>query len=251
MIQAMKSAKTLLILLLSLACARARAHDERCEAPPYGASMDAYNVLIAEDGTSTQPREAVELLARICRMKYEGTDRTQLYRAGFTPQDIEHSSTVMLTSEYLGVMKYVAFQSGVHGKEPPKPDIPLPPPSEYQAVSVRDFVANGAKLATENAKVSLTGSYLLQDSQGVLYPDIQAIVTTKYHPEAGPQPNVPLSTGAASGQLQRRLLTCQTDPSASRVGCTIKIRGRAAMCPLTDASGATHEAPCVDVEDGK
>jgi hypothetical protein len=260
MIQIMKIDRPLMIALLILAWGSARASDQRCEAPPYGASMDAYNVFIAEDphsdegesaSASKHPREATELLARICRMKYEGTDRTQLYRAGFTPEDIEHSSTVMLTSEYLGVMKYVAFQNGVHGKEPPKPDTPLPPPSEYQAVSVRDFVANGTKLAAQNAKVSLTGSYLLQDNHGVLYPDIQAIVTTKYHPEAGPQPNVPLSTSDASARLRRRLLSCQTDPSASLVGCTIKIQGQAGMCPLTDASGTTHEAPCVNVEDGR
>jgi hypothetical protein len=260
MIRIMKIDRILMIALLVLAWDSARASDQRCEAPPYGASMDAYNVFIAEDPRSeegesaTAPKhshEATELLARICRMKYEGSDRTQLYRAGFTPQDIEHSSTVMLTSEYLGIMKYVAFQNGVHGKEAPKPDTPLPPPSEYQAVSVRDFAANGAELAAQKAKVSLTGSYLLQNNQGVLYPDLQAIITTKYHPESGPQPNVSLSTSAASARLKRRLLSCQTDPSASLVGCTIKIQGQAGMCPLTDASGATHEAPCVNVEDGK
>jgi hypothetical protein len=259
MIQVMKAGRTLIILLVSLAWGFARARDERCEAPPYGASMDAYNVLIAEDqsgagesaSASKRPGEAVELLAKICRMKYEGADRTQLYRAGFTPEDIEHSSTVMLTSEYLGIMKYVAFQNGVHDKPAPKPDAPLPPPSEYQAVSVRDFVADGSQLAAKQAKVSLTGSYLLQDNHAVLYTDMQAIVMAKYHPELGPQANVPLLTSDASGQLRRRLLSCQTDPSASQVGCTIKIRGHAGMCPVTDASGATHEAPCLNVEDGK
>jgi hypothetical protein len=271
MIHAMKTAGTLIILLASLAWGAAQARDERCEAPPYGASMDAYNMLIAEDlhsgesersSASKHSREAVELLAKICRMKYEGADRTQLYRAGFTPEDIERSSTVMLTSEYLGVLKYVAFQSGVHGgdgvhggvhtSEAPKAaDAILPPASDYQAVSVRDFVADGPALAAKNAKVSLSGSYLLQDNRGVLYPDMQSIVMTKYHPEAGPQPSVSLLTSDASGQLRRRLLSCQTDPSAAQVGCTIKIRGRAGMCPLTDAAGAAHEAPCVKVEDGK
>ncbi len=265
MIQVMKTGGTLIILLVSLAWGSARAHDERCAATPYGASMDAYNVLIAEDqsgggesaSASKRSREAVELLAKICRMKYEGADRTQLYRAGFTPEDIEHSSTVILTSEYLGVLKYVAFQNGVHSNggmhasEAPKADATLPPPSEYQAVSVRDFVADGPTLAAKNAKVSLSGSYLLQDNSGVLYTDMQSIVMARYHPELGPQPSVSLLTSDASAQLRRRLLSCQTDPSASQVGCTIKIRGHAGMCPLIDASGATHEAPCVKVEDGK
>jgi hypothetical protein len=263
MIQVMKTGGTLIILLVSLAWGSAQALDERCGAPPYGASMEAYNMLIAEDphsgdgasaSASKHSREAVELLAKICRMKFEGADRTQLYRAGFTPEDIEHSSTVMLTSEYLGVLKYVAFQSGVHTSEAPKPDAPdapLPPPNDYQAMSVRDFVADGPTLAARNAKITLSGSYLLQDKRDVLYTDMQSIVMTKYHPELGPQPNVSLVTSDASAQLRRRLLSCQTDPSAAQVGCTIKIRGRAAMCPLSDASGATHEAPCVKVEDGK
>jgi hypothetical protein len=260
MIQVMKIKATLSILLPILAWGAAQAHDERCAAPPYGASMDAYNVFIAEAGHSGEAEragaqklssEVVEVLAKICRMKYEAADRTQLYRAGFTPEDIEHSSTVMLTSEYLGVLKYVAFQNEVHGQEAPKPDAPLPPPSDYAAVSVPDFAAQGPELAAKNAKVSLTGSYILRDGRGMLYTDMQAIVTTKYHPEAGPQPSVLLLTNDASHQLRQRLLACQTDPSAAQVGCTIKIRGRARMCPPTDASGGTHEAPCVNAEDGK
>ena len=46
MIQAMKTAGTLIILLASLGWGSAQALDERCEAPPYGASMEAYNMLI-------------------------------------------------------------------------------------------------------------------------------------------------------------------------------------------------------------
>jgi hypothetical protein len=246
MIRAMKIEAALFILLQTLAWTTSQARDERCTAPPYGASMEAYNVLIA-DGRP----EAVGTLAKICRMKYEGADRTELYRAGFTPEDVERSSTVILTSEYLGILQYVAFKNEVHGQKPPKPDEPLPPPSEYQTVSVNDFAAEGAGLAARNAKVSLTGSYILQGNRGTLYTDMSAIVRTKYHPEAGTQPNVLLLTDAASGQLRQRLLSCQTDPSAAQVGCTIKIRGQARMCPLADASGATHETPCVSVEDGK
>jgi hypothetical protein len=190
-------------------------------------------------------------LARICRMKYESGDRTELYRAGFTPEDIDHSDSVMLTAEYLGILKYVAFQNMAHGQAPPKPGIPLPPPSDYRSVSVRDFAAEGSKLAAENAKVSLTGSYILENKRGMLYTDMQAIVQTKYHLQAGTQATVPLLTNDASRQLRQRLLSCETDLSAAQVGCTIRIRGRATMCALTDASGATRKTPCVNVEDGK
>jgi hypothetical protein len=251
MIRVMKLAATLIISLQALGWGAAHAREEQCAAPPYGASMEAYNAFIAE-GPHPGPAESpTGILARICRMKYDAADRTELYRAGFTPEDIEHSSTVMLTSEYLGVLKYVAFQNTVHGQAPPKPDEPLPPPSEYQAVSVRDFATEGAKLAAENAKVSLSGLYILQDSRGVLYADRQAIVMAKYHPEGPPQPNVPLLIDAASRQLRQRLLSCQTDLSAAQVGCAIKIRGQATTCPLADASGVTHELPCVNAEDGK
>ena len=256
----MKLEASLLILLQNLAWSAVQAHDERCSVPPYGSSMDAYNAFIAEarqSGEADSPaarkpsREAEELLARICRMKYESADRTELYRAGFTPQDIDRSGTVMLTAEYLGILKYVAFQNMAHGQAAPAPGTPLPPPSDYRPVSVRDFAADGSKLAAENAKVSLTGSYILEDKHGMLYPDMQAIVLMKYHPEAGTQPTVPLLTNDASRQLRQRLLSCQTDLSAAQVGCTIRIRGRATMCALTDASGATRQTPCVNVEDGK
>jgi hypothetical protein len=256
----MKIKASLIILLQNLAWGAAQAHDERCAAPPYGASMDAYNVFIAEapqSGKAESPvaqklsREAVELLAKICEMKYGAADRTELYRAGFTPEDIDHSSTVMLTGEYLGVIKYVAFQNRLHGQQAAKPGAPLQPPSDYQSVSVRDFAVDGPKLAAENAKVSLTGSYILQGNRGMLYADIQAIIKTRYLTESGTQPSVPLLTDDASRQFRRRLLSCQTDPSASQVGCTVKIRGQATMCALSVASGATREAPCVNVEDGK
>jgi hypothetical protein len=251
MIRLMKLAVALIISLHALAWAAAQAREERCAAPPYGASMEAYNALIAEGPHSGPAEGPAGILAKVCRMKYDAADRTELYRAGFTPEDIEHSSTVMLTSEYLGVLKYVAFQNTVHGQAAPKPDAPLPPPSEYQTVSVRDFAAEGARLAAENAKVSLSGSYILQDDRGVLYADRQAIVMARYHPEAPPQETVRLLIDAASRQLRQRLLSCQTDLSAAQVGCSIKIRGRATPCPLTDASGATHDLYCVSVEDGK
>ena len=252
MIRVMKLAATFAIFLQILAWGVVQAREEQCAAPPYGAPLETYNGFIAEHPHSGPADSAAAgILARICRMKYDAADRTELYRAGFTPEDIEHSSTVMLASEYLGVLKYVAFQNTVHGQAAPKPDTPLPPPSEYQAVSVRDFAAEGPKLAAGNAKVSLSGLYILQDNRGVLYADRQAIVMTRYHPEAPPQPHVLLLVDAASRQLRQRLVSCQTDLSAAQVGCALKIRGQVSTCPLTEASGATHELYCVNVEDGK
>ncbi len=220
--------------------------------------METYNAFVAESPHSGEIDRPEDLLARICRMKYAGADRTDLYRAGFTPGDIEHSSTVMLTSEYLGVMKYVAFQNTVHGQPPPKPDAPLPPPAEYQAVSVRDFATTGPKLAAQNAKVSLTGFYILQDGQGLVYADRQAIVTARYHPESPPPPDVPLLIDAASRQLRQRLLSCQTDLSAAQVGCAITVRGsgndvppRTGLCQRGgwEVNSASPRAPMTDSAD--
>ena len=121
----------------------------------------------------------------------------------------------------------------------------------YQSLSVQDFATDGTELATARGKVSMTGAYILQGNREMLYPDVQAIIRMKYGPKTAIQATVPLLTNDASAQFRRRVLACRTDSSASEVGCTIKIRGTATLCPLTLASGDTREVPCVNVEDGK
>jgi uncharacterized protein (TIGR02246 family) len=135
--------------------------------------------------------------------------------------------------------------------QPAAPAARSQPVGAYQSLSVQDFATDGVKLAAASAKVSMTGAYILQGDRGMLYADVQAIIKMRYGPKAGIQPSVPLLTNAASDQFRRRVLACQTDPSASEVGCTVKIRGRATLCTVTIASGDTREAPCVNVEDGK
>ena len=258
---------TVLLALNIAANSTAQSRDERCQAPPYGASMQAYNMFATEEAASGEgdssgsdklSREARDLLSRICEMKYGAADRTELYRAGFTQEDIDRSSTIMLTAEYLGVTKYVAFQNRQREqqdrqREQPavKPAVRDQSPGDYQAVSVRDFAENGRELAAAGAKVSLSGAYILQGNREVLYADVQAIIKTRYGPQTGTQPSVVLLTNAASDQFRRRSRSCQTDPSAAQVGCMVKIRGRAAMCTPNDAPGERREGPCVNVEDGK
>jgi uncharacterized protein (TIGR02246 family) len=124
-------------------------------------------------------------------------------------------------------------------------------PGDYQSLSVQEFVIDGARLAAANAKVIVSGAYILQAHQELLYPDVQAVIKRKYVSKAADQPIVLLLTHDASDQFHRRVLACQTDPSASEVGCTIRIRGTATLCSLTTASGDARQAPCVHVEDGK
>jgi len=136
-------------------------------------------------------------------------------------------------------------------QHPIEPAARSQPVAEYQSLSVQDFAADGVKLAAAGAKVSMSGAYILQGNRGMLYADVQAIIKMRYVPKAGIEPKVPLLTNDASERFRRRVLACQTDPSASEVGCAVNIRGRATLCTVTVASGDTREAPCVNVEDGK
>lgn len=253
-----KTSLAILLLLQNLGSSAAQARDERCKAPPYGASMEAYNLFAAEarqpdkaesSSAAKPPLEALDLLANICEMKYGAGDRTEIYRVGFTPEDFDRLSTVMLASEYLGVMKYMAFQKGGGYRERAvTPAAGIQPTSDYQSVSVQDFATAGSKLAAESAKVTLTGAYILQGDRGMLYADISAVIRTKHGPQSQTQPGVPLLTDAASGRFRRRILSCQTDPNASLVGCNITLRGQVTLCTPTHGGS---EAPCVNVEDGK
>lgn len=252
-----KASLIILLLLQALDSSAAQARDERCNAPPYGASMEAYNAFVAEASQSDRadnpsadkhPLEATDLLANICDMKFGAENRTQFYSVGFTPEDFDRMSTVMLTLEYLGVMKYLAFQKVAQGERAITPAVGIQPSSDYQSVRVQDLATIGAKLAAENAKVALSGAYILQSDRRMLYADIQAIIKAKYGPHTLTQPSVPLLTDAASNKFRRRILSCQTDPSASQVGCNITLRGQVTLCTPTPGGS---EVPCVNVEDGK
>ncbi len=113
---------------------------------------------------------------------------------------------------------------------------------------VQDFATVGSTLAAGNAKVTLSGAYILQGERGMLYADIPAIIKTKYGPHTVTQPSVPLLIDVASSKFRRRILSCQTDPSASQVGCNITLRGHVTLCTPTPGGS---EAPCANVEDGK
>ena len=125
------------------------------------------------------------------------------------------------------------------------------PVADYRSLSVQEFASDGVRLAAASAKVSITGAYLLQDKQDMLYPDVQAIIRMKYGQNAQAPPAIPLLVHEASAHFRRRVLACQTDPSASQVGCAVKIRGKATLCPASDRSGESPGMPCISVEDGK
>lgn len=120
----------------------------------------------------------------------------------------------------------------------------------YQFVTVRNFVIDGPRLAAKHAKIKLIGSYVRQGNASMLYADTQAVIMARYHSDAGTQPSVVLLTDDASHKLREALVSCDSNPGASQVGCQIEILGEATICTLNNVFGATHNAPCVDVTDG-
>lgn len=81
----------------------AAGHDVRCDAPPFGATPEAYWVVSSEPGLLAHLNLDDELRA-ICRMKYDGATRAKLHSFGFTDPFIDASSPVMLLLEYTGAL---------------------------------------------------------------------------------------------------------------------------------------------------
>ena len=131
----------------------------------------------------------------------------------------------------------------------------LPPPASrrpgYETVTVRNFVIDGPQLTAENARVTITGTYILMGSVATLYADTQAVLMAKYYPDAGTQPSVPLLTTEASHQIREVLVACDSNPSTGQLGCQVTIRGQATICALNNAFGAIRDTPCVNVNDGE
>jgi hypothetical protein len=61
---------------------------------------------------------------------------------------------------------------------------------------------------------------------------------------------VPLLTDEASRKLRETLLQCQSyGPALEKIGCEgVAVKGRATLCSVWNAFGATHQEPCINVE---
>jgi hypothetical protein len=119
-------------------------------------------------------------------------------------------------------------------------------PPEYQAMTAKDFIIDGPQLAARGTRVELTGVYVPEGGVPVLFADPQAANIALYVPSMPRPPSIALLTDDASRAFREALYNC----SQMVQGCWLHVRGRATKCGLTNNFGATHESPCIDVEDG-
>jgi thiamine kinase-like enzyme len=116
------------------------------------------------------------------------------------------------------------------------------------SITVETFALDGRDLAAIDREVTLTGVYLREGNFDVLYASRQAAMMANQ--QGLHQPNVLLLTDDASRDFRQTLLRCQSNHVDARFGCPVAISGRATMCTLTSAFGASRKEPCVAVEDG-
>jgi hypothetical protein len=84
--------------LIAIASA-AQAGDTRCVRPPYGGSPDRYRAVLEAYGQDLG--QATKTLEEICRMKFDGADRTTLYKLQFKDEDIDRMDTEALALDVL------------------------------------------------------------------------------------------------------------------------------------------------------
>jgi len=92
-----------LIALVLLVAFASPAAAGQCDAPPYGDTQANYSAF-----TETYARlldNPSRVMAAICRQKFEGADRTALYRLGFTDAVINSKSISALAIDVLDAVR--------------------------------------------------------------------------------------------------------------------------------------------------
>jgi hypothetical protein len=97
---------SLLIALASLAWGNAQAHDARCDAEPYSVPSANYPALVRLI-TNLFGTPKTEIIANICDIKYNASDRTPLYKLGITDEQINETDTGTLVVKMLEALKKV------------------------------------------------------------------------------------------------------------------------------------------------
>jgi hypothetical protein len=77
----------------------AQAGDPRCARPPYGGSPDRYRAVL--EAYRQDLGQATKTLEEICRMKFDGADRTPLYKLEFKDEDINRMDTEALALDMM------------------------------------------------------------------------------------------------------------------------------------------------------
>jgi hypothetical protein len=97
---------SLMMVLASLAWGDAQAHDARCDAAPYSVPSANYPALVRLI-TNLFGTPKTEIIANICDIKYNGSDRTPLYKLGITDEQIKETDTGTLVVKMLEALKKV------------------------------------------------------------------------------------------------------------------------------------------------
>jgi len=119
----------------------------------------------------------------------------------------------------------------------------------YSPITVQNFILDGKKLATRNAKRSLTGVYLPVGNLELLF-ETNADAIQFSNGENPNSPTVYLQTENASRPFRGQLLAWCSNPASAYVGCNVHVLGRATMCVLSGPFGSQRNVPCVSVDDG-
>ena len=77
----------------------AQAADPRCDRPPYGGSPDRYRAVL--EAYKQDVAQVAKTLEEICRMKFDGADRTALYKLQYKDEDIDRMDTEALALDML------------------------------------------------------------------------------------------------------------------------------------------------------
>jgi hypothetical protein len=77
----------------------AQAADPRCARPPYGGSPDRYRAVLEAYGQNLA--QVSKMLEEVCRMKFDGADRTSLYKLQYKDEDIDRMDTEALALDML------------------------------------------------------------------------------------------------------------------------------------------------------
>lgn len=84
------------------------ANDQRCNAPPYGDTVQAFQAYVKSFGQYVAP---AKFLSSICEVKFGGADRVPMYNLGITDQDIDGKPTADLAVEMLIAIQRLAKQT--------------------------------------------------------------------------------------------------------------------------------------------
>ena len=76
----------------------AYANDTQCNAPPYGSTEIEFKAFVKNFGIFVEP---ADLLQKVCRAKYSGTNRETFYNLGFTDHEIDEKSTADLAVDLI------------------------------------------------------------------------------------------------------------------------------------------------------